>query len=89
MTTTGAAKYKSMLRKLNTKIMIVEEAAEILEAHITTSISHDAEHLILIGDHKQLKPSVNVFELEAKYNLQISMFERLINNRFPVSSLTT
>jgi len=52
MTTTGAAKYKQMLRKLKSKIMLVEEAAEILEAHIITSISNDAQSLILIGDHQ-------------------------------------
>jgi len=38
--------------KVKSKIMIIEEAAEILEAHVITSISHNAEHLILIGDHK-------------------------------------
>ena len=52
MTTTGAAKYKSLLRQLRSKIMIVEEAAEILEAHIITSLTDETEHLILIGDHK-------------------------------------
>jgi len=80
MTTTGAAKYKKMLRSVNSKIMIVEEAAEILESHITTSLHQNAEHLILIGDHQQLRPSVNVMELSNNYNMDISMFERLINN---------
>lgn len=36
----------------------------------------------MIGDHKQLRPSVNVYELQTKYNFNISMFERLINNGF-------
>jgi len=38
--------------------------------------------LILIGDHEQLRPNVNVFELTHKYHLDVSMFERLINNNF-------
>jgi hypothetical protein len=29
--------------------VIVEEAAEVLESHIVTSITKDCEHLVLIG----------------------------------------
>jgi hypothetical protein len=36
----------------------------------------------MIGDHEQLRPSTNVYELSQKYNFNISMFERLINNGF-------
>ena len=43
MTTTGAAKYKSMLSKLSSRIMIVEEAAEIIEAHISTSLTPEID----------------------------------------------
>lgn len=50
MTTTGAAKYKSILTRLDSKIMIVEEAAEVLEAHIFTSLNPNVEQLVLIGD---------------------------------------
>ena len=62
--------------------MIVEEAAQILEAHMTTSLTKDVEHMILIGDHEQLRPSLNVHRLSYLFNLDISMFERLINNNF-------
>lgn len=82
MTTTGAAKYKKLLQKIKSDIMIVEEAAEIVEAHITTSMTPSIKQLILIGDHQQLRPATNVMELSTKYNLDISMFERLINNGF-------
>jgi hypothetical protein len=51
MTTTGAAKYKNILKNVNSKIMVVEEAAEILESHVFTSINNNIEQLILIGDH--------------------------------------
>jgi hypothetical protein len=39
MTTTGAAKYKHILQEVNSKILVVEEAAEILESHIFTSLN--------------------------------------------------
>lgn len=60
--------------------LVVEEAAEVLEAHIITSLCSEAEQLILIGDHQQLKPNPTVYELAKKYNLETSLFERLINN---------
>ena len=60
--------------------MIVEEAAEVLEAHIVTSLPRNTEHLILIGDHQQLKPSPTVYELATKFNLDVSMFERMVRN---------
>ena len=82
MTTTGAAKFKKLLSSVSSKIMIVEEAAQILEAHMTTSLTKDLEHIILIGDHEQLRPSLNVHRLAENFNLDISMFERLINNDF-------
>ena len=80
MTTTGAAKNKDIIRDIFSKVIIVEEAAEVLESHISVSLTPTTEHLILIGDHEQLRPKINNFELSKKYSLDISMFERLINS---------
>ena len=88
MTTTGAAKYKRVLQQIKAKIMVVEEAAEILESHIFTSLNPDIEQLILIGDHQQLRPNLNSYELAEYYNLDLSMFERLINNNFEYAKLS-
>lgn len=49
LTTTGAAKYNNLLRMMKSKIVIVEEAAEVFEAHIVTCITENCEQLILIG----------------------------------------
>ncbi len=78
MTTTGAAKYQHILHMVKPKIVIVEEAAEVLEAHIVSALSAGTQHLILIGDHKQLRPKPNEYELAKKYNLEVSLFERLL-----------
>lgn len=67
--------------------VIVEEAAEVLEAHVVTSLTHHCKQLILIGDHLQLRPSSNVYELGEKYRLNVSLFERLINNGILLSTL--
>lgn len=80
MTTTGAAKYRNILQSIRPKIIIVEEAAEVLESHIVTTINSNCQHLILIGDHKQLRPTPTVYFLAKKYNLDLSLFERMVNN---------
>lgn len=89
VTTTGAAKYKSLLRLMNAEIMIVEEAAQVLESHIIASLLPTIQHLILIGDHKQLRPLPSNHELSEIYNLKISMFERLFNNGCPSATLVS
>jgi hypothetical protein len=83
MTTTGASKYRQKLRKVGAQIVMVEEAAEVLEAQIVTSLTEHTKQLILIGDHMQLKPKVNSFVLSEEYGLSISLFERLVSRGVP------
>ncbi|XP_063826233.1 NFX1-type zinc finger-containing protein 1-like [Ostrinia nubilalis] len=88
VTTTTAARRHDLLRSLKSPIVIVEEAAEVLEAHIVASLTDHCEHLILIGDHKQLRPSASHFELAKDFNLDISLFERMIRNRVHARALS-
>jgi superfamily I DNA and/or RNA helicase len=67
--------------------VIVEEAAEILEPAIISSICEKTEHLVMIGDHKQLRPGVETFELRKKFNFDVSMMERLISCGYPYKAL--
>lgn len=39
--------------------MLVEEAGQVLEAHVLGSLVPSVEHLILIGDPLQLRPTLN------------------------------
>ena len=55
-TTHGATTRKELLRAAGATVLVVEEAAEILEAHVITSISEEIEQIIMIGDHQQLRP---------------------------------
>ena len=87
MTTTGAAKYQHILQRIKPKIVIVEEAAEVLEAHIVSALSAGTQHLILIGDHKQLRPKPNEHVLATDYNLSISLFERLVMKQMSQATL--
>ncbi|XP_074497910.1 NFX1-type zinc finger-containing protein 1 isoform X1 [Sebastes fasciatus] len=83
MTTTGAAKFRKVLQEVRPRLVIVEEAAEVLEAHTITTLSQACQHLILIGDHQQLRPSATVYDLAKNFNLEMSMFERLVKMGLP------
>jgi len=78
-TTTGAAKNRALLQALSPDILVVEEAAEVLEGHILACLTPRLKQLILIGDHQQLRPKVNTHALVRRHNLDMSLFERLIN----------
>ena len=88
MTTSGAARYHSVLQRVAPKIVVIEEAAEVMEAHIITSLSKNTKHTILIGDHKQLRPKATVYELAQKYNLEVSLFERMVINSMDCKRLS-
>ena len=51
-----------------------------IEAHLVAVLSRATKHLILIGDHLQLRPGTAVYELAKRYGLDVSMFERLVRN---------
>ncbi|CAK4030251.1 hypothetical protein DOTSEDRAFT_52452 [Lecanosticta acicola] len=82
MTTTGFSKYRALISALQPKIVLIEEAAETLEAPVTATCVPSLQHLILVGDHQQLRPHVQVKAFENEpYFLNVSMFERLVNNK--------
>ena len=91
-TTTGAAKYKDLIEAARADVIITEEAGEVLEAQVLTSLSESVKQLILIGDHKQLRPKVESYDLTVTagrgFNLDCSLFERLITtSKLPASML--
>lgn len=98
ITTTGLAKRISTLKRVKCKVVICEEAGEVVEAHMISAFLPTVEHLIQIGDHEQLRPQINNFSLslESKqgtlYQLDRSQFERLSvgergRPRIPVAQL--
>lgn len=88
MTTTGLSKYRALVSALKPKVVLIEEAAEVLEAPVGVACVESVEHLILVGDHQQLQAHCSVRELEGEpYHLNISMFERLVRNKIPHKTL--
>lgn len=84
ITTSGAAKHQDLIASLGPKIVICEEAGEVFEPHIIASLSESTEHLILIGDHLQLRPKLNdyflSYEANKGYSADVSLFERLVKH---------
>ncbi|KAL5118296.1 hypothetical protein ACEQ8H_003806 [Pleosporales sp. CAS-2024a] len=84
VTTSGLAGRISLLKRVACKVLICEEAGEILEPHMISALLPSIQHCIQIGDHEQLRPSVSNFEdlsLESEggkaHQLDVSQFERL------------
>ena len=88
MTTTAAARDNALISQVQSKILIIEEAAEVLEPQLIAALTKHTQHVILIGDHKQLRPKTIDHIIGRDYQLEISMFERLVKNNFPHATLT-
>ena len=88
MTTTCASRSHKLLQQLRPRVVIIEEAAELFEAHIVTCLTKYCQHLILIGDHQQLRPNPSVYNLGRKYSLDVSLLERMIEAGVPYNRLS-
>ncbi|KAK3074007.1 hypothetical protein LTR53_003903 [Teratosphaeriaceae sp. CCFEE 6253] len=84
VTTSGLARHLDLIRRTGAKVLVCEEAGEVLEAHLLTALLPSVEHAILIGDHQQLRPQIQNYSLSceskngSQYSLDVSLFERLI-----------
>ncbi|GKU02820.1 helicase [Fusarium langsethiae] len=87
-TTTGLSKYRGLISALKPRILMIEEAAETQEANITSALYLSLDQIILVGDHQQLVPQVDVHELGCEpYTMNVSLFERLVNLKLPYAML--
>ncbi|KAJ5817143.1 hypothetical protein N7447_009376 [Penicillium robsamsonii] len=82
ITTTSLARHIKTLRRIGTKVIICEEAAEVMEAHVISALMPGVEHFIQIGDHRQLRPQIQNHSLSLEtstgkaWQLDRSQFER-------------
>ncbi|ETM51997.1 hypothetical protein L914_04280 [Phytophthora nicotianae] len=84
MTTTGVAKNQQKIAAVVPPVVICEEAGEVLEAQLMACLSPSCQQLVLIGDHKQLRPHIADYNLSVestngkRFALDVSLFERLV-----------
>lgn len=85
-------RYARDVQAAKPDVLLVEEAGEILESHIITSLGPGTKQMILIGDHQQLRPKVSNYDLSVEkgdgYDLNMSTFERLVKKGYPHKTLT-
>ncbi|KIL86067.1 hypothetical protein FAVG1_10461 [Fusarium avenaceum] len=87
-TTTGLTKYRGLIAALKPHILMIEEAAETREGNITSALYPSLDQIVLVGDHQQLVPQVDVRELGGKpFYMDVSLFERLVKLDLPYSML--
>jgi superfamily I DNA and/or RNA helicase len=84
LTTTGCAMNQNLLRSINPRILVVEEAAEVLESQLLACIPESIRQVVLIGDHYQLQPKVETFAYQKQNKLALSLFERLVGRTPPL-----
>ncbi|CAE8635058.1 unnamed protein product [Polarella glacialis] len=78
MTSTFAALNADLLRRMGPRLVVVEEAGELLECQLMAFLSQNLQQVVLIGDHQQLRPKLNSFDLARRHHFDLSLFERLV-----------
>ena len=90
LTTTGLSKYRGLLSVLGPRIVVIEEAAETLEPYTVAALFDTLQHLVLVGDHQQLRASCACSSLiGGDINFDISLFERMVKNEVEYTRLNT
>ena len=85
-TNIGAGHFTLANRKFS--IVLIDEATQATEPSALVPIVKGARQLILVGDHRQLPPTVTSRRAEQE-GLDIPLFERLLSNGIPAHMLTT
>jgi len=85
-TNIGAGHFTLESRKF--PIVLIDEATQASEPSSLVPIVKGARQLILVGDHRQLPPTV-ISRTAEDGGLNIPLFERLIENGIPSHMLTT
>ena len=62
--------------------MVVEEAGQVLESHVLASLIDSIEHLVLIGDPLQLRPTLNNYGLSIRFFYVVFDGKPLVLQRF-------
>ena len=75
--TTLSSSRNSVLDKIIFPNVIVDESAQTIEPACLLALSHGAERVVLIGDHKQL-PAVVLSTEAIRRGMSVSLFERLL-----------
>jgi hypothetical protein len=85
---TCSSAASEILDGLHFMACVVDEASQATEPSVLNAVTRCSRHVVLIGDHLQLPPTVICREAELG-GLAVSMFERLALCNVPVIMLST
>ena len=88
VTISGASIYNDLIEELQPRYVLVEEAAEVLEPLLIAGLGPWVQRLVMIGDHEQLRPSVECHTLSTEFHFNTSLMERLLKGSTPHVTLT-
>ena len=75
---------KNYFGALQFPIVLIDEGGQIRMSENFMPLINGAERVVLVGDHKQLKPFWKAQNIETSYpGFEISLLERLVNQGFP------
>lgn len=78
-TMVGCVSRLDSIRSVRPFAVVVEEASEVLEPLLFSCLCDSTMKLEMIGDHRQLQPSImSRFDYEVLNHVNVSMFQRLI-----------
>lgn len=79
VTATSLAKHIHLLNDLGADVIVVEDAEEILEAHVLALLSPHMCKLVLLGDVKRKRACGAFATLAKQFRCDLSLFTRLAN----------
>lgn len=89
VTSSSAIGHHRILRYVQPRIMIVVQAAEVMESVVISSLSQNCRQLIMIGyDKAILEQNSAVSALARTGDVELSSFLRLIERKYAVTRLT-
>ena len=71
MTITKASIDHKLLHHLQPEMIVIEEAGGILESNVIACLTPNTKHLVMVGDYKQIGPTVCRRVIQVLYTVRI------------------
>ena len=81
MTASALAKHAALVAALAVEVLVVVEAAELLEAPTLVAFTPAIRQVLLFGDRQQIRPHTAVKRLAQQFRMAVTLFERLLQAR--------
>ena len=88
MTSAAAVKHHRLLRYLQPKIIVVDQASDIMEGVLLATVTQNCRQLIMIGDSKPcLRQNPAILNLAERSKVSLALFQRFLERQYAVKPL--